>query len=267
MSLQINDSTSGMLRALHQTRERLQRTTTRLATGKRIASASDDAAGLAISRRLEAEVRGLSQGERNLADGASYASTAEGALQSSHDTLGRMRELAIQAQNGTLSDSDRETIQQEYDQLAESLDQTAGSTNFAGQQQLDGTASGPGAPQFTDGNGDAISVDIGDMSASGLGVSGLSAADPATLDAIDNATQQVSSTRSSLGAAQNAMASRSETIRTMRDNAEAARSRIEDADYARELAELTRDRILQGLQVSGIKITGRANHATLDLLS
>ncbi|MCA8976830.1 MAG: flagellin [Planctomycetes bacterium] len=266
MSLHPTNGTSSLLRALHRTQTRMDRTFTHLATGKRIAKASDDAAGLAIGRRLEAEVRGLSQGERNLADGMSYVQTAEGSLQSHHDTLGRMRELSVQARNGTLSDGDRAVIQQEYDQLAASLDQTADGARFGDQNLLDGSASGSGAPSFTDGSGEDVRVEIGDMDSEHLGVRGRDVADPETLDAIDAAIDDVSRTRASLGATHNRMAYRAESVATMRVNAEESRSRIEDADYAKEVADLTRDRILLQMQVSGLVRSGQVNKATLDLL-
>lgn len=265
MSLVGNGASPGM-RSLQQTGARMQRTMQHLATGKRIATASDDAAGLAISKRLEAEVRGLSQGERNLADGVSYAMSAEGSLQSHGDTLGRMRELSIQAQNGTLNDADRATIQQEYDQLSASLDQTAGSASFAGMPQLDGSAAGPGAPQFTDGNGGSVAVDIGAMDATSLGVAARAVGDPSTLAAIDGAIDRVSTTRGSLGSVANQLAYRGNTVATMRLNTDAARSRIEDADFANEVANMTRDRILQGMQVAGLKLHGRASKAGLNLM-
>src|SRR5690606_12885402 len=100
--------------------------------------------------------------------------------------LGRMRELSIQAQNGTLSAGDRDVIQQEYDQLAEQLSQTAGGTNFGGRQLLDGSASGNNSIAITDGNGGTTSIEIGDASAAALGVQGQNVADPNTIAALDN---------------------------------------------------------------------------------
>lgn len=251
MSLSIGNASQGMLRALHRTKDRLDRTFTHLATGKRIASASDDAAGLAISERMRATTRGLDQGQRNLADGYGYAATAEGTLQSSQDTLQRMRELAVQAGNGALNASDRATIQQEFDQLAASLDQNAPAA---------------GSRTFTDGNGGEVAVDVADTSASGLGVAGLSLSDPNALARIDGAIENVAGARSSLGTVMNQLRYRSDVVGAVAETTEAARSRIADADFATELADLTRDRILQRLQLSGLAIVGRNNSATLDLL-
>lgn len=252
MSLSISNTngTLSMLRALYQTSDRLGRTYSHLATGRRIAGASDDAAGLGIAERLRARSIGLFQGERNLADGISYASTAEGRMESSHETLHRMRELAVQAGNGTLSAEDRATIQEEYDQLAATLDQTAPEAE---------------SRTFTDGNGGEVTVEVADTTAGGLGVGGLDVADEGTLGAIDAAIDEVSTARSALGTAMNRMAYRSDIAGAMRESTDAARSRIEDADFALELADLTRDRLLYGLQISGLSLTARSQGAVLDL--
>lgn len=268
MSLSIQSTSSdGAQRALQRGRDRLERTMAHLATGKRIATASDDAAGLAIAQRLSAQVHGMAMGERNLADGQSLARTAEGALQSSHDAIGRMRELSIQAQNGTVSAADRATIQGEYDQLAAQLDQTARGTTFAGRNLLDGSASGAGAPVITDGSGGDTAIDIAAADAASLGVGGLDVGDPATLQALDAATAQVSASRSELGAVDTRFVHQSAALAVGRENAEAARSRIEDVDVAKEVATLTQERILQSLQLSGVKTGGHSHQRLLDLLA
>lgn len=266
MSIQ-GPSPDGLLRSLQRTSDRQQRTLSHLATGKRIAQASDDAAGLAIASRLGAEVRGLAQGERNLADGQSLANTAEGALQGTQDALGRMRELTIQARNGTLSSTDRATIQDEYNQLSAQVDQTAGGTRFGDRTLLDGSSSGGSAPVITDGSGGDTTLSIEAADATALGIAGRDVSDPATLQALDDASSQVSSASGALGTASESFSHRSAAIATSRANAEAARSRIEDADVAQEVASLTRDRILQSLELSGIKATTTNHHRVLDLLA
>ncbi|HEX5053375.1 MAG TPA: flagellin [Planctomycetota bacterium] len=252
MNLPSTSATFSLLRAMQQTQSRLDRTFTHLATGKRIASASDDAAGLAISQRLLAQERGYAQGERNLQDGGGYTATTEGSLQSSNETLQRMRELAVQAGNGTLSETDRATIQEEYDQLAATLDQTS---------------TGSLSTTFTDGNGGEITVDVTDTSAAALGVGGLAVGDPGTLEALDHATDQVSAQRGRLGAAENQLGRRSDVVAQMREAMAAARSRIEDADYATEMASLMRDRILHGMQAAGLRLILRAERTPLNLLA
>ncbi|MCR9245383.1 MAG: flagellin [bacterium] len=251
MSLSIYTASQGMLRAFHQTGNRLERTFSHLATGKRVATAQDDAAALAIGERLTAKERSLHQGGRNLQDGYGLAATAEGALGSSHDTLHRMRELSVQAQNGTLSSQDRATIQQEFDALAATLDQTAPS---------------PGTTTITDGNGGEIAIDVADASSTALGVNGLDASDPATLGTIDQALGDVSRARSSLGSAMNSSTYRSEAVSAVAATQAAARERLVDADYAQEIANLTRDRILGNMQLAGLAVAGRSTSATFDLI-
>ncbi len=266
MSLSIRShGDDARLRQMDQIQRRRERGSQRLASGKRIATAADDPAGLAIAKRLEAQVRGSAQGERNVADGQSLLRTADGALQSSQDSLGRMRELTVQAQNGTLSASDRDAIQQEYDQLALGLDQTAGGSSFAGTQLLDGSASGGNAVVISDGGGGEHSLDLPDARASTLAVAGRSVADPATMQALDAAGATLASSRARLGAADNALASHGRQLAASGAAAEAARSRIEDVDVAQAVAEQTRDRILFSLQVSGQRAAS-SRPKLLDLL-
>tara|TARA_R110002072_G_scaffold241027_10_gene399722 strand:- start:3162 stop:3956 length:795 start_codon:yes stop_codon:yes gene_type:complete len=251
---------------LEQVAQMHQRRQERLASGKRIARAADDSAGLAIAKRLEANSRGLAQGERNVADGQSMARTAEGSLQSSQDSLIRMRELTIQAQNGTLNAGDRDIIQQEFDQLAAQITQTAGGTNFGGRALLDGSASGADAITITDGNGGETAIEIGDASAAALGVQGLSVGDPNTLAALDGAQNTLSSERARLGAVDNTFSRQISQLSAARISAEAARSRIEDVDVAKAAAESARDRILMEMSVAGQRISDEGRGRVLDLL-
>jgi len=267
MNLSIGGQSGGpnqrFLELLATMRERRQQ---QMSSGKRIAQAADDSAGLAIAKRLEAEVRGSAQGERNIADGQSMVRVAEGALQTSQDTIGRMRELSIQAQNGTLSDADRDVIQQEYDQLSEQLTQTSGSTSFGGRTLLDGSVSGDEAVTITDGNGGETKIEIGDASASSLGVQGLSVSDPNTLTALDNAQEMLNSERASLGTLDNTMQRQQDQLAASRITADAARSRIEDLDMAKAVSETTRDRIMTGMTIESMKMSELNRGRILDLL-
>lgn len=267
MSLSIGGQSGGtqtrFLELLASLREKRDK---QLASGKRIAQAADDSAGLAIAKRLEAEVRGAAQGERNISDGQGLVRVAESALQTSQDTIGRMRELSIQAQNGTLSDADRDVIQQEYDQLSAQLTQTANSTNYGGRTLLDGSVSGDEAVSITDGNGGDTTIEIGDASAGGLGVQGLSVSDPNTLSALDNALESLNSERAGLGALDNTLQRQQEQLAASRINADEARSRIEDLDMARAVSEQTRDRIMGGLALKGMNMSDLNRGRILDLL-
>lgn len=234
MSLSIRGGNQHSLHAMQEADRRLQNTFRHLATGKRIASAADDAAGLAIAARLQAQQRGLDQGVQNLAAGQDLARTAEGALQGTQDALGRMRELSVQAQNGTLSAEDRATIQQEYDQLAAQIDQTAQGTSHGGQNLLDGSAAS--GIEIADGQGGTTAVAIADQSAGSLGVAGRQVGDPNTIGALDAASDRVSQTRARLGAIDNRLGSQARSLGNTSEALAAARSRIEDADVAFEMA-------------------------------
>lgn len=256
----------GRLRQMELLQSRQLQSSKRLASGKRIATAADDAAGLAIAQRLSAAVRSDNQGVRNLQDGQGLAQTADGALQGSQDNLARMRELSIQAGNGTLSSADRQTIQQEYDQLAAQLTQTAGSTSFGGRALLDGSASGADAVTIDDGTGSPQSVALPDAGATTLGVAGLDVSSPATLAALDAASAALSQTRTQIGAFHSALSRQSDRLGASAEASEAARSRIEDVNVAQEVADLTRSRILMSMQLSGQASAGGSSQRLLNLL-
>ena len=255
------------LRHLNQTQQRLHKGMAHLATQKRIATAADDAAGLAIAARLNASERSLAQGERNLADGVGMVRTAEGSLANTHESLARMRELTVQAQNGTLSAEDRGVIQAEYDQLAAQIDQNAAGARFGDQQSLlDGSQSGAAARTIVDGQGQETTIDLPDVRSAALGVASLDVGDPQTLSSLDAAIDRVSSVRSRLGATESGFERAASASAVTRENEAAARSRIEDADVAKEVADITRDRILQSLQVAGIRVSGQSARRAVDLL-
>lgn len=255
-------------RFLEQVQALQERNRERLASGKRIVGARDDSAGLAIAKRLEAAVRGTAQGERNVRDSQSLVRTADAALETSQEAISRMRELTIQARNGTLSDDDRATIQQEFDQLAQQLDQTAAGTSFGDRKLLDGSLQGVEVETGQSGNDlERTTIDIQDSGTGALGVKDLDVGDPNTIAALDQAQEQLGSTRARLGALDNTLGRQQEQLASARENSEAARSRIEDADYAREVANSTRNRILTDLTLSGQRIADRSRARVLDLLS
>jgi flagellin len=236
----------------------------RLAAGRR--SVADDPAAAAIARRLEAASRGAAVGERNLAAGADLVGTAEASLQSAHDVVARQRELSVQARNGTLSAEDRATIQQEYDQLSEQLAQTAAGADFAGTPLLDGNGGAGRSVEFTDGGGDAVRVDLPDLQAVAADTAGRNVADPATATALDDAAARIGQARGRLGAAVNRLAHQQEAVAAGRVATEAARSRLEDTDIAEAMATMARERVRQGLQLAGVRLTGESSRRVLDIL-
>jgi len=246
----------------------------RLSSGLRVNSAKDDAAGLAIANRMDAQVRGMNVAIRNANDGISLAQTGEGALGKVTDMLQRMRELAVQSANATNSSSDRSSLNSEYSQLASEITRTLGATAFNGTSLLNTAATlsfqiGAGTSTVTD----QIAINLSDMtSTSGslatavASTSGISTASAATsaMTAIDNALDQVNSARATFGAMQNRFESVISNLQVAAENQTAAKSRIMDADFAQETANLTRAQILQQ---AGTAMLAQANAAPQGVLS
>ena len=274
MGLRVNSNIASInaQRSLGQTTERLQANFRRLSTGLRISTAADDAAGLAISERFRAQIRSTNQAIRNAQDGISLTQTGEGALNEVSNILIRMRELAIQASNGTVSGQDRDTLNQEFADLVNEIDRIAESTTFNGVRLLDGTGS---TLTFQVGTGveagiDTIQLSTSDTLASTLGLSsldiGASGAPSIAINLVDQAINSVSQIRGRLGAVQNRLTSTIANLQIQVENTSAAESRIRDVDVAIETAQLTRNSILQQ---SAISILAQANmqpQAALQLL-
>jgi flagellin len=255
MGLRVNTNVASLTaqRNLAAVTGRLQGNYARLSSGLRIATAADDAAGLGISERMRSQVRSYAVAGRNAQDGVSLAQTAEGALQETSNNLNRMRELAVQAANGTLTTTDRATIDAEFQQLIAEIDRVAGESSFNGVSLLDGSTASIDIQVGVD-SGDTVTVDMVDGTAATLGVDALdvtSAANASTaLAAIDAAIDNVSTGRGTLGAAQNRLNSAIASIASTRENLAAAESRIRDVDVAAETADLTRNTIMQQAAVS-----------------
>lgn len=250
MGLRVNTNVMSLnaQRNLSSITDRLQGNFARLSSGLRIATAGDDAAGLGISERMRGQIRSLSQNARNAQDGISLAQTAEGALSEAANVLVRMRELAMQATNGTLSSADRATVDTEFQALMEEIDRVASETEFNGIALLDGTATAVDIQVGLD-SGEVIAIDLEEVSLSSLGLSSLDVTTAvnasATLAPIDAAISTLNETRGDLGAAQNRMLSAFRSIANHRENLSAAESRIRDVDVAVETADLTRNTIMQ----------------------
>jgi flagellin len=224
----------------------------RLASGLRIVSAADDAAGLGISERMRSQVRSLGQAARNTQDGMSLVQTAEGSINEISNNLNRMRELAIQSANGTLSTEDREIIDVEFQALIDEIDRIATQTEFNAISILDGSSSLD--IQVGIDSGDVIEIEAVDLQSATLGIDTL-AVDTDTdassaLAALDTAINSVNTERGSLGAIQNRLSSAYRSVQNVREGLTAAESRIRDVDVAEESADLTRNSILQQAAVS-----------------
>ncbi len=258
-------------RNMAQATNALNRNFARLSTGRRIASASDDAAGLAIGARLNAQVRSLDAAVRNANDGISMVQTAEGGLAEIQNNLTRMRELAVQAANGTLAAGDRTALDAEFTQLASSIDQIAGSTDFNGTGLLN--AAGTVALQVGAGTtaNDTLSVNTYDATAATLGVGAVinltSAANATTaITALDTAIDNVTGYRGNYGAFQNRLDATISSLSIRSENLAAANSRIMDVDVASETASMTKNSILQQAALSVLAQANSQPSAALSLL-
>ncbi|HEX6886351.1 MAG TPA: flagellin [Planctomycetota bacterium] len=237
---------------LSEVSSRLGGNFSRLSSGLRIAAAADDAAGLGISERMRAQVRSLHQAGRNANDGISLVQTAEGTLNELNGNLVRMRELAIQASNGTLNTGDRAVIDVEFQALIAEIDRVANQATFNGINLFDGSTTTLTFQVGTE-SGESIDVTLEDLSSAtlGLAIDVTNATNAqAALDVIDSAVDTVSNLRGDLGAAQNRMTSTVRSIANAAENLSAAESRIRDVDVAAETADLTRNSILQQAAVS-----------------
>ncbi|MCJ2182059.1 flagellin FliC [Novosphingobium sp. 1949] len=244
----------------------------RLSTGKRINSAKDDAAGLAISTSMTSQIKGMSQGIRNANDGISLAQTADGALSEVSNMLQRVRELAIQSASGTYQDSDRTAMQQEVTALTEQIDDILTQTTFNG-NTLFSTTSGTDVTfdiQTGANSGETVTltssaIDGTNIDATALDVSTAALAST-TLDNIDAALENVNATRASLGAGQNRLESAVNNLTSTVTNLSDARSRIEDADYSEETTAMAKAQILSQASTAMIAQANQAQQNVMSLL-
>ncbi|MFE8701102.1 flagellin [Cytobacillus sp. FJAT-54145] len=228
----------------------------KLSSGFRINRAGDDAAGLAISEKMRAQIRGLNQASRNAQDGISLIQTAEGAMGQTHDILQRIRELGVQGSSESYDTNDLSMIQAEVDDLIDEIGNIGSKTEFNGSKLLDGTAN---FDISIDQNGSALNITIGNMQATALGgtntldtfkTGGTNALAANTnardlITAAEEAIKTVSTERSKLGAKQNRLEYTINNLSTASENLTAAESRIRDTDMAKEMMEFTKNNILQ----------------------
>ncbi len=271
MGLRINQNIAAMnsYRNLSVTDGQMSKSLEKLSSGFRINRAADDAAGLAISEKLRGQVAGLNKASENAQNGISLIQTAEGALNESHSILQRMRELTVQAANDTNTAEDRGFIQLEVDELVAELDRISSTTQFNGQNLLDGTG-GAGADgvfnlQVGANAGQRVAVTIGLADSATLGVDALDLTDPdASLASLDTAIATVSGERASLGAVQNRLEHTVANLNVASENLAASESRIRDTDMAKEMMAFTRSQILSQ---AGTAMLAQANQASQGVLS
>ena len=257
MGLRVNTNIASLTaqRNLSLFTARLQGNYSRLSSGLRIATAADDAAGLAISEKMRSQIRSYAVAGRNAQDGISLVQTAEGALNEVSNILSRMRELSVQAPNGTMSATDQATTDVEFQSLMDEIQRVALSTEFNAIDLLQGGTAdlqvGIGTAAY-----DQVTVNLVDTTTgvTGLNIAGMNVLDVAasqlSITAVDQAIDLVNTARGELGASQNRLQSVFSSIMNVRENLSAAESRIRDVDVAWETADLTRNTILQQAAVS-----------------
>lgn len=274
MGLRINTNVASLnaQRNLGATRINQQKVLEQLSSGQRINRAGDDAAGLAISENLKAQVRGLKQAERNAQDGVSLVQIAEGALSEVSNILIRLRELAVQAASDTIGPTERKFLNVEFEQLVQEVDRIANSTEFNRVPLLNGTGAVFDIQIGTrnDPLSDRLTFDASsaDVNVAALGLNLASVADKISsqnsLQAIDQAIISVSGIRADFGALQNRLQSTINNIQVSSENLSAANSRVRDTDIASATAELTKNNILMQ---AGTSVLAQANQSTTSALS
>ena len=269
LRINFNQAASAAQRGLAASQDSYSKQAEHLSSGLRINRASDDAAGLAVSEKLKNQVRGLNQAQRNAQDSISLIQTAEGALTETHSLLARMRELAVQSSNDTLTASDRANLNAEFTQLQAEVDRIATTTQFNTALLLSGSGTATALTfQIGANNGDTLALAIDGTQASTLNVAFNSAnglagvayqsSASAVISILDVAVNVVSEDRAELGAVQNRLESTIRSLAVASENTSAANSRIADADIAQSMSEMVRTQILQQ---AGISVLAQANQA------
>lgn len=277
MGLRISTNTTALnaQRQMAMTRQSLDKSLERLASGSRINHAGDDAAGLAISENLRAQIRGYRQARRNAQDGISLVQVTEGGLNEISNMLIRLRELSIQAASDTIGDTERQFVDREFQSMKQEIDRIANITQFNGTPLLNGKA-GIFEIQVGTHNNPILDRVVyngerADASLDALKLGGESAATKQgaqlTLAVIDDALVRVNSIRADLGAMQNRLQSTINNLAISEENLNQANSRIRDTDIAEESSELTKQNILLQAGISVLAQANQTNQAALKLLN
>jgi flagellin len=278
MALSIATNTGALMAAASASsvNKEMETSMERLSTGKRINSAADDAAGVAIASRLTSEIRGTNQAIRNAQDGQALIDTAEGSHKEVENILQRMREVAVQAASDTNDTDDRTNLQTEFDELVAEIDRIAASTTWAGQDLLTGSGGATSSGAFifqigaNTGSADSITVTIAAIDTTTLSVASLTMADNseagATIDAIDAAVLTLNTQRAELGAVSNRLDNTVSNLTNIAINLEGGRGRIEDADFAAESTSLAKSQILQQASTAMLAQANASKQNVLSLL-
>jgi flagellin len=276
MGFRINTNVASLQaqNSLNKVNKESQESFSKLSSGTRITKASDDAAGLAISEKMKANIRSTQQANRNANDGISMVQVAEGGLNETSSILVRMRELSIQSASDTVGDVERGMSNLEYQQLKQEMDRISKVTEYNGTKLLDGTGErkefqiGTGADEFENRIGfdpGQLNSGIGEMGVEGIDVSTKEGAQE-SLASLDSAIEKVSGQRAVLGAIQNRLTSTSNNLQVSAENMSAANSRIRDVDYAEETAKQARNQILTAAGTSVLAQANMSGQSALKLI-
>lgn len=265
LRIRTNVASIAVQKELRKTAQQSDDSSQKLASGKRITKSADDAAGLGIAKKMEAEVRGMQMAKRNASQGISMIQVAEGGLEESTNILTRMRELSIQAASDTVGEKERGYLNLEYEQLTQEVDRISKTTTFSGRPLLTGESEN-GTMDFHVGayagkdNKISFDADATDATGESLGISGTSITDKESandnLNVIDEAIDRVSGFRANFGAIQSRLQTTVNNLDTSVVNTEAARSRIEDVDVAEESAKMASANVAKQ---AGISTLAQAN--------
>ncbi len=269
MSLRIQNNVEAFNahRNLSMTEGGLARSMERLSSGYRINRAADDAAGLAISERLRGQITGLEQAQRNVQDAVSLVQTAEGSLTEVHAMLQRVRELAVQFKNGSLSNADRTAIQSEVNQLASEIERIGSSAEFNGIKLLNAAQTISFQVGSDDGQTITVStISLGGATGVGSDFALLSTAGTADISEIDAAIDSVSAQRANFGAVQNRLEYTLQNAAIYQENLTASESRIRDVDMAAEMVNFTKNQILTQAGTSMLAQAQQSPQGVLSLL-
>ena len=268
--IQTNVASSVAQNSLARTQNMLGSNFAKLSSGFRINSSADDAAGLGIAKSFESQVRSLSVAERNANDGISMAQTADGAAEQQQNILVRMRELAVQGSNGTLSTNDSDNLNTEFQALVSELDRIANVTSFNGTNLLGTSATVTFQVGINNTADNRISLQVGSANTTNLGVSGASlstiTASQTAIGTLDTAIQRLSQVRARFGTAINRLQSTVSNLQTLNTNTAASLSRIRDVDIASETSSLARNQVLSQAGASVLSQANQAPQLALSLL-
>ncbi|MBM4390383.1 MAG: flagellin FliC [Deltaproteobacteria bacterium] len=270
MTVNSNQSANRAMTQLGKTGRALAGSFSRISSGLRISKAADDAAGLGVAENLKVAFRSAKVAQRNVGDGISMISVAEGATSEVASILGRMRELAVQSASETLDDDERAYIQDEYLALASEVDRIANVTEFNGQSLTAGASTFGVQVGIHNTANDQVDITMGDLTAATLGIDSASvdmstsAGASTALTAIDSAIETVSGYRSDYGAAENRLSGALNSLESFAENTAAAESAIRDADFGYESAELAKNQVLQQ---AGVAVLAQAKSMSQSVLS